>query len=664
MVCYSPTAPPRRRGSSCSTWLLIGLLVVHAALPPPARALIGYPSGLYLNQQVGATAFYDLGLAGGRAIVANIEAGAIWNGHETLVGRVSQFIADPTIVAAGNTQLGQFDWHATEVGQAIGGLGQYTSEVGIAPWSDLWSGSIAVIWTGTSERTGSFLPTDASFAYPYVTAMRTGIQSGGVTRRAHVVNSSWGYDDSTAQDPWTITIDALARENNVVTVAAAGNGGPASDTVGGPATGYNTIAVAALVGDATSPPYSQVASFSSRGPADFYNPVTSTTTPAARAVVDIAAPGTNMFLAAYTGTTGGNKSGVDLAPGATNLFWVNDAGTSFSAPIVAGGGALMVDAGRVFVDVGAASAEMLDARVIKATMMAGAAAPNGWNNGQQSSGGVITTTQALDYATGAGMLDLAKAARIYVGDPNFYVQGNLVYTSGPLGANTTLGVSGSSGGTGLDWMGWDLGEVINASGTTAGGSNAYAFAGAMPYHGTLTAALTWFADRELNAEATSATDIALSNLSLQLYRTDVTGDPWLVAQSIAPYGTSEFLRVKLPYDGSYELRVLGLDQNYNVLGTPVTTTSYGLAWAVAVPEPSTWALLLAGGGLAAWAARRRRRSLTTAPRPPSLPDRPSAAAPPAPPGWRNASRWHPPPGHWPRPDTSRGRPATDSGRCR
>ena len=258
------------------------------------KAIVGSTSGtnppfngVYVNDVVGANTFYNLGFGGSRAVVANIEAGAIWNGHETLLGRVSQYIADPAIVSAGGTQLGQFDWHATFVGQAIGGTGQFTYQDGIAPTSQLWSGSIATAWIPTSgtEYTGSFDITDASFFYPYVTTMRTGIVTGGTTRRADVVNSSWGYGDSAGKVTETIAIDALALEGKVVTVIAAGNEGPTANTVGGPASGYNGIAVAALTGDNLNPPFGLVADFSSRGPGDFYNPATTTTIPDIRPTV-------------------------------------------------------------------------------------------------------------------------------------------------------------------------------------------------------------------------------------------------------------------------------------------------------------------------------------------------------------------------------------------
>ena len=599
------------RGSAAVLAVLLSLASAEV------EAIVGSTSGThppfngaYVNDVVGATTFYNLGFGGSRAVVANIEAGAIWNGHETLVGRVSQYLADPGIVTAGGTQLGQFDWHATFVGQAIGGTGQFTYQDGIAPTSQLWSGSIATAWipTAGSDYTGSFDITDASFFYPYVTAMRTGIVTGGTTRRADVVNSSWGYGDSAGQVTETIAIDALALEGKVVTVMAAGNEGPTANTVGGPASGYNGIAAAALTGDELTPPFSVVADFSSRGPGDFYNPATMVTIPNVRPTVDIAAPGDPLTMAFYGGLTGGHTSGTDGTNGAGTYYIPNMGGTSFAAPVVAGGASLMVDAGRLFVDAAVAPTEMLDPRVIKAALLAGAEQPASWTNGQATVNGVITTTQALDHASGAGILDLDSTYRVYVGDPFSTTIGG--FTTVYAGIGTTLGVPGTGGGTGLELRGWDLGGVLSDADATSGRVNVYQLGTPLAAGDTLTASLTWFADRTVGSTLASAADVSLSDLSLEVWRDD-GGAGSLVARSIATYSTTEFLRFAVAEAGVYSLHVAGLDQIYNLAETPVTDTTYGVAWnVVPVPEPTT-AVLAAIGLAAAVALPRRRQAVTT-----------------------------------------------------
>ncbi|NDC62733.1 MAG: hypothetical protein EBZ59_01795 [Planctomycetia bacterium] len=256
---------------------------------------------------------------------------------------------------------------------------------------------------------------------------------------------------------------------------------------------------------------------------------------------------------------------------------------------------------------------MLDPRVIKAALMAGATAGSGWNNGQHLVDGVITTDQALDYSVGAGMLDLDQAYRIYVGDPSGFSFGGMFFID--FGLGTTTGVTGSSGGAVHSLRGWDLGSVMGDAAAGAGGVNDYAIDQPLDAGSTLTAALTWFADRTLGSTLDSAADVSLANLSLELLRTDLPGGPSLVAQSISPYGTSEFLRLTVPQAGLYEIRVRGLAPTYNLSSSAAAATEYGLAWAIAVPEPSTW-VLLAGAAVA----------VTSGLRPPSRRDRRSAAA--------------------------------------
>src|SRR5262249_26504125 len=65
-------------------------------------------AGTNINSLLGASAFYDRGLNGANSVIANIEEGHIWNGHETL----THVLQIPNHPAA----LNEFDRHATWVG--------------------------------------------------------------------------------------------------------------------------------------------------------------------------------------------------------------------------------------------------------------------------------------------------------------------------------------------------------------------------------------------------------------------------------------------------------------------------------------------------------------------------------------------------------------------
>ena len=269
---------------------------------------LGTFSGFDVNAFLGANTFYNAGYTGTTARVANIEGRHIWNGHETLT-HVTTFINGPSNVGAllGNTAA--MDRHATWVGHTIAGrvTGGDAVTRGIAYGSTLWSGSLATSFGFTpGAYNGSFNFTAADFLQPYVIATKTGV--GGVT--ADVVNSSWGFSgDSAGRSYQAQTLDALARDTGKVFVFSAGNSGPGSNTVGGPATAYNVISVGALGADTDAQPFNTVSSFSSRGRQDVFIPtvsaisVTGTTIVGGRIRVDLSAPGQNLTLAYYGGAT-------------------------------------------------------------------------------------------------------------------------------------------------------------------------------------------------------------------------------------------------------------------------------------------------------------------------------------------------------------------------
>jgi hypothetical protein len=117
-------------------------------------------------------------------------------------------------------------------------------------------------------------------------------------------------------------------------------------------------------------------------------------------------------------------------------------------------------------------------------------------------------------------------------------------------------------------------------------------AGVMAAGSQFSAVLTWYAARGFDVALSSAEDIALSNLSLELWCLDQNLGDRLVGRSESPWGTSEHLRFTLADTGQYQLRVVWEGQNYQTAAAPDLLTDYGLAWSITpIPEPSVPGLI-------------------------------------------------------------------------
>jgi hypothetical protein len=529
--------------------------------------------GTNINTVLGANAFYSQGYTGTNAVIVCLESGHIWNGHETL----THALQIPNHPAS----LNEIDRHATWVGMILagrrGGANPGAYQEGMAPDAQLYSGALARQFEGQRYALGAANFTHAVTYDQYRRAFSTGVNATG--RTADVINSSWGGWPANGSETVSIALDGLANTNpRTLFVAAAGNEGRGPDQVRWPGIAYNNMSVAAL---GPNPPYDRPTWFSSGGPGDYVDP--NGTRNDARQVVDIAAPGENLSAAYYGGETGGNGTTDNPAvsgPGPTGLpdsalggpdyYSRGIGGTSFAAPTVAGGAALLYDAAY---DVFAANADARDARVMKAVLMNSADKTFGWNNGQvahpNGNGGVLTT-QGLDNRVGTGRLNLEAA-----------------YDQFLTGTTDIAGTSSSNLGFVND-NGWDFGQVV--SGTT----NDYFFNSQLDGGSTFTATLTWFRDRRIN-DSNTVFDDSFDDLNLELWSV-VDGTPTsLISESSSLYNESEHFSFALPATGDYALRVRWFKELFDRVGD-ADQELYGLAWstaagaalgAVAIPEPGS-----------------------------------------------------------------------------
>ena len=544
-----------------------------------------------VNTFLGAGAYYDnpTPIIGQNTITTNLEAGYFWNGHETLqhvVTNTTNFISGSTAWGAAAVEP-KYDRHATWATMLIGGrqtVGGGIYQDGIAFGTDLRAAAIASAWVSPAYAL-SFSLTAESFLVPYQ-------RTFGV---ADVVNSSFGFTDPEGTDALSLVMDAYAFQNPRTTyVASAGNEGPASNTVGSPGSDYNAITVGALTNANT---FDAVASFSSRAPQAFgYIDASGTaiSIPGVRAAVDISAPGTSLVSAFWGGQAGGNNPTLTSSTSqgtSANLYSLGIAGTSFAAPLVAGGAALVVSAAKTLPSLSSnpASAQSV---VVKSLLLTGADKTAGWSNGQQSVtvGGTtfIRTTQSLDYAAGAGRMDLATTFGLQVG-----------------GQIDVVGTGTGSLGT-VAKTGWDYGATV------VGTTNDYVISDVLTGSSTLTASLDWLRNRYFDYATTTYADVAQANLNLSVWELDGSNAfTTLVARSESLYNTVEHLSFLLPHSGRYGLRVEYPGNTFDntvgdVWGSAAYPQDYAVSWS-AVPEPSLAATSLAAVAIAAAITRSKYR---------------------------------------------------------
>ncbi len=454
--------------------------------------------------------FYENGFTGRRILLGIIDRGWIDTREPGLdrPGKVTKCIRwegrpDPGL----NRPTG----HETLVAlfAAANGAGRR----GIAFDAELWC---AGVFTHTQ------FPWITSPNPPYYGLMMFG-RFGLEGRKPHVLNNSWNWNHD---ENWnfegtthvTYAADAVARDGAVV-VVSANNFRRRPEP---PCDGWNVICVGATAPDARGR-YTRIADFSNRGPSpSFFN----------RAPI---------------------RSSIDLvAPGDVRTPWGRFWGTSIAAPIVSGGAALLVEKGLV-------RGFSTDPRVIKAVLLNSASPLPGWSNSARLQAGVWTTTQPLDFAQGAGQLDLDRAFRQY-------------------------DAPGQSSREPVAKIGWAF-ETISPRDER----KVYRFAETLKAGTELRATLVWFLQRDvLNYDpdlpdpfgASKRVDLRFTNLDLELWLTDARGRLIRkVAESVSQVDSKEHIRFTLKETGRYALVVVWKGIVFEGAGASLPEAeTFGLAW--------------------------------------------------------------------------------------
>ncbi|MEU2432477.1 S8 family serine peptidase [Streptomyces sp. NPDC007861] len=267
---------------------------------PRSRAAVGLDK-LWLDRKVRATLdrstkqvhapeAWAAGYDGKGTKVAVLDTGADAE-HPDLKGRITAQQNFTDAADAGDRQ-----GHGTHTISTVGGSGAASDGKmkGVAPGADLLNGKVL---NDYGEGATSWIIAGMQWA---------------VDQRADVVSMSLGSQEPTdCSDPMGVAAEELARTSGTLFVVAAGNSGPALNTVSSPACAPGVLTVGAVDRDDST------ANFSSRGPAI----VSHTLKP------EIAAPGVAISAAA--------------AGGRGVYAYQSMSGTSMATPHVAGAAAIL-----------------------------------------------------------------------------------------------------------------------------------------------------------------------------------------------------------------------------------------------------------------------------------------------------------------------------------
>ncbi|MFJ8490336.1 S8 family serine peptidase [Streptomyces sp. NPDC094038] len=247
--------------------------------------------------QIGAPEVWKSGYDGTGVKVAVLDTG-VDTGHPDLAGKIAgseSFVPDETV----QDGFG----HGTHVADTIVGSGAASDGryKGVAPGAELLVGKVL---DNTGEGQESWI----------ISGMEWAAHSG-----ARIVSMSLGGTATDSSDALSETVDELSADTGTLFVIAAGNAGPADETVGTPGIADSALTVGAVdKSDGLAP-------FSSRGPRIGDSAVKP----------EITAPGVDITAARASGTSMGTP---------VDDYYTTASGTSMATPHVAGAAALVAEA--------------------------------------------------------------------------------------------------------------------------------------------------------------------------------------------------------------------------------------------------------------------------------------------------------------------------------
>jgi Subtilase family len=387
--------------------------------------------------------------------------------------------------------------------------------------------------------------------------------------------------------PFAAVVDYLAYARDTLVVIPAGNSGPDNVVFSVPADAYNGLTVGAT--DAT---YGKVAAFSNTGPTDEVG--------AGRAKPDLLSPGVGIVTSfggwedddGRDGSAAVNYKGPGvadvtqfMAPNITaeddiDADWVTVSGTSFSAPLVAGAGALLQQWG-TYKGMDTSNETMRAVMINSATKVDGLLGMtrtivDRQDQGWLASEAYLSQDVPLDDQMGAGQLDVSRAL--------------VQYDAGEQGPGV------------VESIGWD-----KQSATVEGEYFDYVLGDALSAGDFISATLAWdrqtlYLDNGMTGVYEPGTDsllgLPLDNLDLYLMLGDETLTGQALWSSVSEVDNLEHLFWEIPAAGEYKLRVV-FTGDVTFLPGFESTPDFTLAWwaGASVPEPASGGVLLVMLGL-------------------------------------------------------------------